>query len=62
LSGSVRFYTAVVAAAFGHINFASDDGLDVALAGFVEEIGGGEKIAVVRYGHGWHFLPRRLIE
>ncbi len=59
---SVCFFTAVVAAALGHIHFATDDWLDVSLAGLVEEIGGGEKITVIRYGHGGHFLPRSLIE
>jgi hypothetical protein len=51
-----------MAAAPGNINFAADDGLDIALAGFIKEIGGGKEIAVVGDGHGWHFLPGGLIE
>src|SRR2546428_7947844 len=30
---------------FGHVDFAADDRFDVALAGFIEEIRGGKKIA-----------------
>jgi hypothetical protein len=44
---TLRGFAAIVAAALRDIHFAADDGLDVALAGFVEEICGGEKIAVV---------------
>lgn len=51
-----------MAAAFGHIDFATDDGLYIALAGFVEEVGGGEKIAVVGDGHRRHFLAGGFIE
>ncbi len=49
-------------AAFGDIDFATDDGLDVALAGFVEEIRGGEEISVVGDGHGGHLLAGRFIQ
>ena len=63
LSGrSVCFFTAVVAASLRHIDFATDDRLDVSLAGFVEEIGGSEQISVIRYGNRGHFLSRCLIE
>src|ERR1700688_188570 len=59
---SVCFFAAVVAAALGHIDFAPDDGLDVTLAGFVEKIGRGKEVPVVRNGHSGHFLPRSFIE
>src|SRR5580704_10493521 len=59
---SVCFFTAVVAAALRHIDFASDDRFDVPLAGFVEKIGGGKEIPMVRYGHRGHFLPGRFVE
>ena len=52
----------VVPAALGDVDLAPDDGLDVPLAGFVEEIRCGEKIAVVGDGHGGHLLARSLIE
>ena len=59
---SVGFLAAFMAAAFGYVNFAANDGLDVALAGLVEKIGSGEKIAVVGDGHGGHFLARCFIQ
>src|SRR5215472_13450838 len=59
---AVSFLAAVVAAAFGKVNFAADDGLDVTLAGFIEEIRSSEKIAVVRDEHGGHLLARCLIQ
>src|SRR5215472_11973778 len=49
-------------AALGHVNFAADNRLDVALARFVEKICGCEEIPVIRDGHRRHFLPRSLIE
>ena len=61
-AGSICFFTALVAAALGHIDFAADDRFDIALAGFVEKISGGEEIAVIRHGHGGHFLPRSFVE
>jgi hypothetical protein len=51
-----------VAASFGQIDFATDDGLYVALAGFIEEIGGGEYVAVIGNSHRGHFLARGFIE
>src|ERR1700724_1964390 len=59
---SISFFTAVMAAALRDVYFAPDDGLHVALAGFVEEIGRGKQVAVVCDRHGGHFLPGRLIE
>ena len=59
---SVCFLSAVVSAAFGNVHFASDNRLDVALAGFIKEICCGEKISVVRNGHRGHLLPRRFIK
>ena len=56
------FLTSVVAAAFSDVDFATDDGLDVALTRFIEKIGGGEKIAVVGDRHGGHLLARGLVE
>src|SRR5258708_13738044 len=58
----VRFFPAVMAAALSNVDFAADDGLDVALAGFIEEIGGGEEIAMVGDGHGGHLLAGRFIQ
>src|SRR5260370_31127698 len=58
----IRFFATVMAAALGHIDFAADDGLDVALAGFVEKIRGSKKIAVIRDGHGRHLLAGRLLK
>src|SRR5258708_16760393 len=58
----VRFFAAVMAAAVSNVDFAADDGLNVALAGFIEEIGGGEEIAMVGDGHGGHFLAGGFIQ
>src|SRR2546426_2980596 len=60
--GAVRFFAAVMAAAFGHVDLAANDGLDVALAGFIEEIGSGKEIAMVGDSHGGHLLAGRLIQ
>ena len=57
-----RFFAAIVAAALSDIDFAADDGLNVALAGFIEEIGGGEEVAVIGDGYRRHFLARRFVE
>ena len=59
---AVGFFAAVVAAAFGDVNFTTDDGFDVALAGFVEKIRSCEKIAMIGDGHRGHFLSRRFVE
>src|SRR6266478_1288147 len=59
---AIGFVAAVMAAAFSQVDFAADDGLDVALAGFIEEIGGSKEVAMVGDGHGRHFLPRRFIQ
>src|ERR1700690_1659344 len=56
------FFPTIVAAALGQVNFAADDGLDVALAGFIEEIGGSEEVAMVGDSHGRHFLARSFVE
>src|SRR5206468_9487162 len=56
------FFPAVVAAAFGDVDFAADDGLDVTLAGFIEEVCSGEEIAVIGDGHGGHLLARGFVE
>jgi hypothetical protein len=56
------FFTAIVAAALGEVNLATDDGLYVALARFIEKIGGGEKVAMIGDGHGRHFLTRCFVE
>src|SRR5258708_14924257 len=58
----IGFFAAVMAAALGDVHFAADDGLNVALAGFIEEIGGGEEIAMVRDSHRRHFLAGRFIQ
>src|SRR5258708_20152617 len=57
-----RFFAAVMAAALGHVDLAANDGLDVALAGFIEEIGSGKEIAMVGDGHGGHLLAGRFIQ
>src|ERR1700674_2696797 len=62
LAVAAGFFAAVMAATFGHVDFAANDGLNVALAGFVEEIGGGEEIAVVRDSHCGHFLAGCFIQ
>ena len=59
---TLGFFATVMAATLGHVDFAADDRFDVALAGFIEEIGGGEEIAVIGDGHGWHFLPGRFVQ
>src|SRR5258706_16102132 len=58
---SIRFVAAVMAASFCHVDFAANDGLDVALAGFIEEICGGKEIAVVGDGHRRDFLAGSFI-
>ena len=58
----IGFFAAVMAAAFGDVHFAADDGLDVALASFVEKISRGKEIAMVRDSHGRHFLAGRFIQ
>ena len=42
------------------INFAADDGLHATGGRLVEEIGGGEQVAVVRHGDRGHFAARSL--
>ncbi len=59
---AVGLFAALMAAASGDIHFAADDGLDVALAGFVEEIRGGKKIAMIGDGHRRHFLARSFVK
>src|SRR5713226_5572453 len=54
----IGFFASVMPAALGHVDFAADDGLDVALAGFVEKIRGGEEIAVVGDSHGGKLQPK----
>ena len=56
------FFAAVVAATFGDVDFAANDGLDVPFASFVEKIGGGEEIAVIGDGHSGHLLARGFVE
>ena len=56
------FLAAIVAGALGEVDFAANDGLNVSLTGFIEEIGGGEEVAVVGDGHGRHFLAGSLVE
>ncbi len=56
------FFPAVVPAALGDINFAANDGLNVAFAGFMEKIGGGKQVAVVGDGHGRHFQTRGFVQ
>src|SRR5216684_7279473 len=58
----VCFFAAVMTATLGDVDFAADDGLNVALAGLVEEIRGGKEIAMVGDGNGRHFLTRRFIQ
>src|SRR5260370_12069375 len=58
----IGFFADVMAAALGQVDFAADDGLYVALAGFVEEIRGSKEIAVVGDGHRRHLLAGRFIE
>jgi hypothetical protein len=55
-------FSAVEAAAFGNVDFAADDGFDVALARLMEEICSREQVPMVGHGHRWHFLARCLVE
>src|SRR5260370_9321857 len=57
---TIGLFAAVMAAALSDVDFATDDGLDVALAGFVEEIRSGKEIAGIGDGHGWPFLAGRF--
>src|SRR5215470_4882051 len=59
---SVCLFPTIEAAALRDIHFASDDGLDVALACLIEKIRCGEQIAVIRDSHRGHFLPRSFVE
>src|SRR5260370_17087924 len=59
---SIRFLAAVVAAALSYIDFAADDGLDVALASFIKEIGSSKEIAVIGDGYAGHILAGRFIQ
>src|SRR5213082_2524185 len=59
---AIGFFAAVVTAAFGDIDFASDDGLHVPLTSFVKEIRGSEKVAVVGDGHGGHLLAGGFVQ
>jgi hypothetical protein len=45
-------WAAIVAGAFGDVDFAADDGLDATSGGGVVEMGGGKEIAVVGDGDG----------
>src|SRR5258708_14710407 len=58
---SIRFLAAVVAAALSYIDFAADDGLDVALASFIKEIGSSKEIAVIGDGYGGELLSRAFV-
>src|SRR5713226_927675 len=58
----ICFFAAVMPAALGHVDFAANDGLDVAFAGFIEKIGGGKEISVVGDSHGGHFLAGSFIQ
>src|ERR1700738_4268830 len=60
--GAVGLFAALMAAAPRHIHFATDDGLDVALARFVEKVCCGKKIAMVSNGHRWHFLAGSFVK
>jgi len=59
---AVGVSTAVVTAALGDVDFATDDGLDAAGGGFMGEIGGGEEIAVVSDRNSGHAAARCLVQ
>src|SRR2546429_7437172 len=59
---AIGLFATVVATAFGDVDLAANDGLDVALAGFIEEIRGREEIAVVGDGYRRHLLTGCFIE
>src|SRR6266478_6849905 len=59
---TVCLFSPVVTAALCDVDLTPDNRLDVALAGFVEEICCGEKVAVVGDGYGRHLLPRGLVQ
>src|ERR1700686_201630 len=60
--GAIGLFAALMAAASGHIHFATDDGLNVALARFIEEIRSGKKIAMIGDGQRRHFLGRSFVK
>jgi len=56
-----RIFAAVVAAAFGDVDFATDDGLDVALAGFIEKLAAANRLpwsVMATAGIFWRRLRR----
>src|SRR6266853_326286 len=58
----LRRFAAVVAASLGDIDFATDDGLDAARFRRLIKRFGGEKIAVIRDGHGGHPSARGFVD
>jgi len=55
------FFAAVVAAAFGDVDFATDDGLDVALLASLKKLAAA-KDCRGRDGHGGHLLAGGFVE
>ena len=58
---AIRFVAAVVTAGARDVNFATDDRLHAARGGFVVEVLGGKKIAVIGDGYGGHAALGRLV-
>src|SRR6516165_9786003 len=61
-AGRSGFFTAIQPAALRDINFTANDWLYVALTRLVEEIRGGEQVAVVGDGHRRHLLSRCFVQ
>src|SRR5437763_11459340 len=59
---AIGLFATVVATAFGDVDLAANDGLDAALAGFIEEIRGREEIAAVGDAYRRHLLTGCFIE
>ena len=59
---NICFLPSIMPAALGYIDFAPNDGLNVALAGLVKEICGRKEIAMIRDSHSRHLLARRFIQ
>jgi hypothetical protein len=59
---AVSLVATIVAAALGDVNLTTDDGLDVALARLVKEIGGRKEVSVVGDGDSGHLLAGSFIQ
>jgi quercetin dioxygenase-like cupin family protein len=58
---AIALFAAIVAARARHVNFAADDRLHAPRGGFVMEMLGGKKIAMIGDGHGRHAPAGRFV-